>query len=53
MVIEEPNLREIEKKAYMSYHQDGLLDIFVGVYILGFGLGIWVDRIWKSLVSDP
>jgi len=24
----------------MSYHQDGLLDIFVGVYILLFGLGI-------------
>jgi len=42
-VTEEPNLREIEKKAYMSYHQDGLLDIFVGVYILGFGLGIWAD----------
>jgi hypothetical protein len=29
----------------MSYHQDGLLDIFVGVYILGFGLGIWADII--------
>jgi hypothetical protein len=42
-VTKEPNLREIEKKAYMSYHQDGLLDIFVGVYILGFALGIWVD----------
>ncbi len=44
-VTQEPNLREIEKKAYMSYHQDGLLDIFVGVYILGFGLGIWADII--------
>jgi hypothetical protein len=44
-MTEQPNLREIEKKAYMSYHQDGLLDIFVGVYILGFGLGIWVDII--------
>jgi len=42
-VTKEPNLREIEKKAYMSYHQDGLLDIFVGVCILGFGLGIWAD----------
>ena len=42
-MTKEPNLREIEKKAYMSYHQDGLLDIFVGVYILGFALGIWVD----------
>jgi len=34
------SLREIEKKTYMSYHQDGLLDIFVGVYILLFGIGI-------------
>jgi hypothetical protein len=45
IVTKEPNLREVEKKAYMSYHQDGLLDIFVGVYILGFGLGIWADII--------
>jgi hypothetical protein len=34
------SLREVEKRTYMSYHQDGLLDIFVGVYILLFALGI-------------
>jgi len=34
------SLREIEKKTYMSYHQDGLIDIFVGVYVLLFGFGI-------------
>jgi len=39
-------LREIEKKAYMSYHQDGLLDIVIGLYALAFGLGIIIDRIW-------
>jgi hypothetical protein len=33
-------LREIEKKTYMSYHQDGLLDIFVGIYALLFAIGI-------------
>ena len=33
-------LREIEKKTYMSYHQDGLLDIFIGIYVLLFGTGI-------------
>lgn len=38
-------LREIEKKAYMSYHQDGLLDIVIGVYALSFGLGIVADKI--------
>jgi len=39
------SLREIEKKAYMSYHQDGLLDIFVGLYALAFGLGMIADKI--------
>jgi hypothetical protein len=34
------NLREVEKKTYMSYHQDGLLDIFVGIDVLLFGMGI-------------
>jgi len=34
------SLREVEKRTYMSYHQDGLLDIFVGAYVLLFGLGI-------------
>jgi hypothetical protein len=38
-------LREIEKKAYMSYHQDGLLDIVIGLYALAFGIGIFVDKI--------
>jgi hypothetical protein len=46
-VTKEPNLKEIERRAYMSYHQDGLLDIFVGLYILGFGLGIYMDIIWE------
>ena len=43
-----PNLKEIERRAYMSYHQDGLLDIFVGLYILGFGLGIAMEVLWES-----
>ncbi len=38
-------LKEVERKAYMSYHQDGLLDMVIGVYALSFGLGIVADRI--------
>jgi hypothetical protein len=45
-MTDEPNLKEIERKAYISYHQDGLLDIFAGLYILGFGLGIFMQIIW-------
>ncbi len=45
MVTNEPNLKEIERRAYTSYHQDGLLDIFASMYILAFGLGIFMDMI--------
>lgn len=40
------NLKEIEKKTYTSYHQDGLLDIFAALYVIGFGLGILMNEIW-------
>ncbi|TRO46813.1 hypothetical protein E2P60_04555 [Candidatus Bathyarchaeota archaeon] len=46
-MTEEPNLKEIERRAYMSYHQDGLLDIFAGLYILAFGLGIFATIMWE------
>ena len=38
-------MKEIEKKTYMSYHQDGLIDVFVGVYILLFGSGILLNSV--------
>ncbi len=39
------SLKQVEKRTYMTYHQDGLIDIFVGVYILLFGLGIFLQTI--------
>jgi hypothetical protein len=38
--MKETSLREVEKRTCMSYHQDGLIDIFIGIYVLLFGLGI-------------
>ena len=37
------DLKKLERKAYLSYHQDGILDIFVGLSILLFGLWILAD----------
>jgi hypothetical protein len=34
------NLKKLERKAFLSYHQDGLLDIIIGLYITGFGVFI-------------
>jgi len=39
----EIDLKTIEKKAYLSYHQDGLMGLFVGLGILGFGIGMAAD----------
>lgn len=38
--MNQSNLREVEKKTYMSYHKDGLIDIFIGLYISLLGLSI-------------
>ena len=38
------NLKEIEKKVYLSYHQDGLLDLFLGMAIIFFGIGMATDQ---------
>ncbi len=35
---QEKQLKELGRKAYLSYHQDGLIDILIGLGILGFGL---------------
>lgn len=39
------NLREVEKRTYSSYHQDGLIDIFIGTYIILFATSILVNNI--------
>jgi hypothetical protein len=45
-LTEKINLKKIERKAYTAYHQDGLLDIFASVYLLGFSIGILLDFLW-------
>lgn len=36
----------IERRAYLTYHQDGLPDIFLALVLLAFGLGIQADMPW-------
>ena len=40
---EKINLNEMERRAYMAYHQDGLWDIFLGLCLLGFGIAMLLD----------
>jgi len=39
------NLKDVEKRTYVAYHQDGIIDMFIGVYILVFTSGIIINNI--------
>jgi len=49
-MVERINLKKIERKAYTSYHQDGLVDVFAGVLILSFGLWLILDMVWMGWI---
>jgi len=45
-MLDKINLKEIERKAYLSYHQDGLWDIFLGIFFLGMGFLMFFNAIY-------
>lgn len=46
-MTETMNIKKIEKKVYTMYHEDGIVDIFAGAWILMFGLlAIYTERVW-------
>ena len=40
------NIQKIKHKVYMTYFQDGLWDIFLGLFLLGWGFTVWFDLPW-------
>jgi hypothetical protein len=49
-MTEKIDLKRIERRSYLSYHQDGLIDIAVGAYLLVFGLMMMIlmDVAWVA-----
>jgi hypothetical protein len=42
------DLKKLEQKTYLSYHQDGLLDLIIGAIILGLGMKeVFDSSIWN------
>ncbi|MFX1300351.1 MAG: hypothetical protein ACFFAL_00065 [Promethearchaeota archaeon] len=37
-MVDRVDLRTLERKAYLTYHQDGIVDIFIGLAIITFGV---------------
>jgi hypothetical protein len=40
------DLKRLERKAFLSYFQDGLWDIFLGLFVLGWGIMMFTDWAW-------
>ena len=41
------DLKELEKKTFTSYHEDGIVDIFAGAWMIFFGIfSMCTDRPW-------
>ena len=40
------NLDEIERSAYLSYHEDGLIDIVLGIGLFIASLWVYVEMVW-------
>jgi hypothetical protein len=56
MMDAETSIKELRRKTYLAYHQDGIIDILLGTSTLGFTLWIMSDNIvfgsltWFSFV---
>jgi hypothetical protein len=51
IMVEDISLKEIQRKVYMTFFQDGLWDIFLGLFILGWGLAILTDATYLPGVT--
>ncbi len=40
------DLKKLEKKAYLHFHQDGILDLLIGLIILVFGIEMVLEHFW-------
>ncbi len=49
---ENMDLKKIEKKAWISYFQDGLWDIFIGLLLLNFGIAPLIGAVINSNYSQ-
>lgn len=49
------SLKELERKAYASFFQDGVWDLCFGIFLLSFGVGVAISRLpitWGYVVPD-
>ena len=48
---QDDQLIKLSRRAYLSYHQDGLIDILIGLGFLGFGLMMFFDNVVFNMLA--
>ena len=50
-MVEDRRFKQLERRTYLLYHQDGLIDIIIGLCIMGFGLNMFTDSSAFSILA--
>jgi len=48
---QDKEFKDLARRAYISYHQDGIVDILIGIGILGFGLMTLTGSIFFNMLA--
>jgi hypothetical protein len=48
---QEVDLRAVERKAYLAYHQDGIYDLLIGLCFMGMALGVVTEAFTLAAIA--
>ena len=52
-MTEEIDLKQIERKAYTSFHQDGVIDLMIGIWLIWFIVCMAIELLWLGGIILP
>lgn len=50
-MVEDRRFKQLERRTYLRTHQDGLIDIIIGLCVMGFGLSMFSDSSAFSILA--
>lgn len=45
------SIKQLNRKTYLAFHKDGIVDILIGLTLLGFGLWLLLDNVLFTYIS--
>ena len=51
IMVEDKQFRQLERRTYLLYYQDGLVDIIIGLCVIGFAVNMLTDSSALSILA--